>query len=74
MYVAQRSHVVQQMIRQAAGDMRLMNPVSLAENHASCRKNAKGDAVLPNGQVKYNKIIDASAYFLKQGWSGVMTI
>jgi len=51
MYVAQRSHVVQQMIRQAAGDMRLMNPVSLAENHASCRKNAKGDAVLPNGQV-----------------------
>eukprot|EP00959_Pyramimonas_sp_CCMP1952_P287488 6012580-Pyramimonas_sp.AAC.3 len=51
MYVAQRSHVVQQMIRQAAGDMRLMNPVSLAENHASCRKNARGDAVLPNGQV-----------------------
>ena len=26
MYVAQRSHIVQQTIRQAAGDMRLMNP------------------------------------------------
>jgi Toc86/159 family protein import component len=33
MYFAQRSHVVQQIIRQAAGDMRLMNPVALAENH-----------------------------------------
>ena len=29
MYVAQRSHIVQQTIRQAAGDMRLMNPVAL---------------------------------------------
>lgn len=51
MFVAQRSHVVQQTIRQAAGDMRLMNPVSLVENHAACRRNRAGERVLPNGQV-----------------------
>eukprot|EP00899_Mesostigma_viride_P009339 jgi/Mesvir1/18406/Mv14282-RA.1 len=51
MYVAQRSHAVQQMIRQAAGDMRLMNPVSLVENHAACRQNRAGQKVLPNGQI-----------------------
>jgi len=51
MYFAQRSHVVQQIIRQAAGDMRLMNPVALAENHPMCRTNRAGERVLPNGQV-----------------------
>ncbi|KAI3714160.1 hypothetical protein L1987_72753 [Smallanthus sonchifolius] len=51
MFVTQRSHVVQQAIRQAAGDMRLMNPVSLVENHSACRKNPAGQRVLPNGQV-----------------------
>ena len=51
MYVAQRSHIVQQTIRQAAGDMRLMNPVALAENHPLCRTNHEGERVLPNGQV-----------------------
>lgn len=51
MFVTQRSHVVQQAIRQAAGDMRLMNPVSLVENHTACRTNRAGQRVLPNGQV-----------------------
>ena len=51
MFVTQRSHVVQQVIRQAAGDIRLMNPVSLVENHAACRTNRAGQRVLPNGQV-----------------------
>ncbi|XVF24633.1 hypothetical protein REPUB_Repub13aG0144000 [Reevesia pubescens] len=55
-FVAQRSHVVQQSIGQAAGDLRLMNPslmnpVSLVENHPSCRKNRDGHKVLPNGQT-----------------------
>ncbi|XP_042516922.1 translocase of chloroplast 159, chloroplastic-like [Macadamia integrifolia] len=54
-FVAQRSHVVQQCIGQAVGDMRLMNPslmnpVSLVENHPSCRKNREGQRILPNGQ------------------------
>lgn len=55
-FVAQRSHVVQQSIGQAVGDLRLMNPslmnpVSLVENHPSCRKNRDGHKVLPNGQT-----------------------
>ncbi|XP_065861313.1 translocase of chloroplast 159, chloroplastic [Euphorbia lathyris] len=55
-FVAQRSHVVQQSIGQAVGDLRLMNPslmnpVSLVENHPSCRKNREGEKVLPNGQT-----------------------
>ena len=51
MFVTQRSHVVQQTIRQAAGDMWLVNPVSLVENHSACRRNRAGHRVLPNGQV-----------------------
>eukprot|EP00262_Sarcandra_glabra_P009806 TRINITY_DN2441_c0_g1_i1.p1 TRINITY_DN2441_c0_g1~~TRINITY_DN2441_c0_g1_i1.p1 ORF type:complete len:698 (+),score=137.45 TRINITY_DN2441_c0_g1_i1:199-2094(+) len=51
MFVTQRSHVVQQAVRQAAGDLRLMNPVSLVENHTACRTNRAGQRVLPNGQV-----------------------
>ncbi|KAJ6836215.1 translocase of chloroplast 120, chloroplastic [Iris pallida] len=51
MFVTQRSHVVQQAIRAAAGDVRLMNPVSLVENHTACRTNGNGQRVLPNGQV-----------------------
>ncbi|ESQ48273.1 hypothetical protein EUTSA_v10022323mg, partial [Eutrema salsugineum] len=51
MFVTQRSHVIQQAIRQAAGDVRLMNPVSLVENHSACRTNRAGQRVLPNGQV-----------------------
>ncbi|KAK2651009.1 hypothetical protein Ddye_018498 [Dipteronia dyeriana] len=55
-FVAQRSHVVQQSIGQAVGDLRLMNPslmnpVSLVENHSACRKNRDGQKVLPNGQA-----------------------
>ncbi|KAA8549173.1 hypothetical protein F0562_000857 [Nyssa sinensis] len=55
-FVTQRSHVVQQSIGQAVGDLRmmspsLMNPVSLVENHPSCRKNREGQKVLPNGQI-----------------------
>ncbi|PKI37179.1 hypothetical protein CRG98_042425 [Punica granatum] len=55
-FVTQRSHVVQQSIGQAVGDLRLMNPslmnpVSLVENHPSCRKNREGEKILPNGQA-----------------------
>ncbi|KAK4758644.1 hypothetical protein SAY87_019945 [Trapa incisa] len=55
-FVSQRSHIVQQSVGQAVGDMRMMNPslmspVCLAENHPSCRKNREGEKILPNGQV-----------------------
>ncbi|RLN28493.1 hypothetical protein C2845_PM05G13110 [Panicum miliaceum] len=48
--MAQRSHVIHQSIRQAAGDMCLMNPIALVENHPSCKRNHEGHKVLPNGQ------------------------
>ncbi|KAL9238379.1 hypothetical protein vseg_012809 [Gypsophila vaccaria] len=51
MFVTQRSHAVQAAIRQASGDMRLMNPVALVENHSACRTNRAGQRVLPNGEV-----------------------
>ncbi|KAL3644776.1 hypothetical protein CASFOL_009956 [Castilleja foliolosa] len=55
-FVSQRSHIVQQSIGHAVGDLRmmsptLMNPVSLVENHPSCRKNRDGHKILPNGQI-----------------------
>ncbi|ESQ37915.1 hypothetical protein EUTSA_v10028361mg [Eutrema salsugineum] len=55
-FVSQCSHIVQQSIGQAVGDLRLMNPslmnpVSLVENHPLCRKNREGVKVLPNGQT-----------------------
>ncbi|CAO2824425.1 unnamed protein product [Amaranthus hypochondriacus] len=55
-FVGQRSHIIQQSIGQAVGDLRfmnlgMMNPVSLVENHPACRTNREGDKVLPNGQA-----------------------
>ncbi|PIN06682.1 Small monomeric GTPase [Handroanthus impetiginosus] len=53
-FVSQRSHVIQQSIGHAMGDRiispSLMSPVSLVENHPSCRKNREGQKILPNGQ------------------------
>ncbi|CAI9781108.1 unnamed protein product [Fraxinus pennsylvanica] len=61
-FVAQRSHVVQQSIGHAVGDLRmmspsLMNPVSLVENHPSCRKNRDGQKILPNGQIWRSQLL-----------------
>ncbi|XP_071741798.1 translocase of chloroplast 159, chloroplastic-like isoform X2 [Rutidosis leptorrhynchoides] len=55
-FVTQRSHLVQQAIVQAVGDLRmmspsLMNPVSLVENHCACCTDLDGQKVLPNGQT-----------------------
>ncbi|KAL6515989.1 hypothetical protein OROGR_019294 [Orobanche gracilis] len=55
-FVSQRSHIVQQSIGHAVGDLRmmtpsLMNPISLVENHLSCRRNRDGHKILPNGQI-----------------------
>ncbi|CAA2969222.1 translocase of chloroplast 159, chloroplastic-like [Olea europaea subsp. europaea] len=61
-FVAQRSHIVQQSIGNAVGDLRmmspsLMNPVSLVENHPSCRKNRDGQKILPNGQIWRSQLL-----------------
>ncbi|KAL1225139.1 Translocase of chloroplast [Cardamine amara subsp. amara] len=55
-FVEQCTRIVQHSIGQAVGDLRLinsrlMNPVSLVENHPLCRKNRLGVKVLPNGQT-----------------------
>ena len=62
LFVAQRSQIVQQTIGQAVGDLRimsptLMNPISLVENHPSCRKNRDGQKVLPNGQAWRSQLL-----------------
>ncbi|CAL5097002.1 unnamed protein product [Urochloa decumbens] len=48
--MAQSSHIIQQSIRQATRDMSLMNPVTLVENHPSCRQNSESQKVHPNDQ------------------------
>ncbi|KAL2470352.1 Translocase of chloroplast [Abeliophyllum distichum] len=42
-FVAQRSRVVQQLISHSAGDMHVMNPVALVENHHFVKKNKDGE-------------------------------
>ncbi|XP_059632732.1 translocase of chloroplast 159, chloroplastic [Cornus florida] len=49
-FVAQQSRIIQQLISQAAGDLRMMNPVCLVENHPLCQENGDGQKVLPNGE------------------------
>ncbi|KAH7352561.1 hypothetical protein KP509_19G051800 [Ceratopteris richardii] len=57
LFVSHQSHVLQQSIRQVAGDIRLMNPVSLVENHIACRTNRSGQKVLPNGHVWKSQLL-----------------
>ncbi|KAJ0091344.1 hypothetical protein Patl1_13918 [Pistacia atlantica] len=50
-YVSQCTDLVQHYIHQAVSDSRIENPVLLVENHPQCRKNVRGECILPNGQV-----------------------
>ncbi|PON42742.1 Chloroplast protein import component [Parasponia andersonii] len=50
-YVSHYTDFVQQHIHQAVSDPRLEIPVLLVENHPECKKNIKGEKILPNGQV-----------------------
>lgn len=50
-YVTQCTDLVQHYIHQAVSDSRLDIPVLLVENHPQCRKNIKGEYILPNGQI-----------------------
>ena len=36
-YANQRSHLLQQVIRSASGDNRLMNPTAFVESHPNCQ-------------------------------------
>ncbi|CAL5224470.1 g7162 [Coccomyxa viridis] len=56
-YANQRTHALQQTIRYAAGDQRLLNPTASAENHVDCRRNAAGDPLLPSGSPWKSKLL-----------------
>ncbi|KAH9322873.1 hypothetical protein KI387_017512, partial [Taxus chinensis] len=56
-YVSQCFQMVQKAIRQAVGDMRLVNHVSLVENHPSYKTNRAGQRVLSNGQTWKNDLL-----------------
>eukprot|EP00798_Chlamydomonas_sp_ICE-L_P015505 gene15505-21592_t len=62
-YANQKSHFVQQVIRSASGDSRLMNPTTFVESHPNCERDANGQPVLANGmgwrQHMYLLIISA---------------
>jgi hypothetical protein len=49
MFYQQRGQQAQSLLRQVAGDTRLMNPMALAENSPACPRSADGELVLPNG-------------------------
>ncbi|XP_040377602.1 translocase of chloroplast 101, chloroplastic-like [Oryza brachyantha] len=51
MAATQRTHSIQQSIRQATNDPRIENTVALVENHHLCRTNTEGEKVLPNGLI-----------------------
>ncbi|CAN6345308.1 unnamed protein product [Urochloa humidicola] len=55
--MAQSSYIIQQSIRQATRDMRLMNPVALVENHPFHRRNNESENVLPNAQSWRHQIL-----------------
>ncbi|KAK2984422.1 hypothetical protein RJ640_014828 [Escallonia rubra] len=50
-FVTQRAHVINRLISHAVGKLGLTIPVSLVENHPSCKKHGNGQLVLPNGET-----------------------
>lgn len=56
-YVDQRASLLQHCVHQAIQSTQLQNPLVLVENHPMCRKNAKGERVLPNDQVWMSQLL-----------------
>ncbi|ESW26281.1 hypothetical protein PHAVU_003G105700 [Phaseolus vulgaris] len=68
-FVAQKSYLVQQSIREAVHNLcelspSFMCPVALVENHPLCGKNMSGDCVLPNG-LRWRSQLLALCFSLK---------
>jgi len=49
--------VVQRHIQAVVSNTQLDNPVVLVDNHPMCRRNTKGERVLPNGQVWVSELL-----------------
>ncbi|TVU51333.1 hypothetical protein EJB05_02752 [Eragrostis curvula] len=56
-YTRYCKNVVQRHIQAAVSNTQLDNPLVLVDNHPMCRRNAKGERVLPNGQVWVSEML-----------------
>lgn len=56
-YTRYCKNVVQRHIQAAVSNTQLDNPVVLVDNHPMCRRNTKGERVLPNGQVWVSELL-----------------
>ncbi|EES15811.1 translocase of chloroplast 90, chloroplastic [Sorghum bicolor] len=56
-YTRYCKNVVQRHIQAAVSNMQLDNPFVLTDNHPMCRRNTKGERVLPNGQVWVSELL-----------------
>uniref|UniRef100_A0A0D9XXP6 AIG1-type G domain-containing protein n=1 Tax=Leersia perrieri TaxID=77586 RepID=A0A0D9XXP6_9ORYZ len=50
-------NVVQRHIQVAVSNTQMENPVVLVDNHPMCRRNTKGERVLPNGKVWVSELL-----------------
>lgn len=48
-FVKNRKNILQNVLRQAVGDMQLRNPIFLVDNHPDCPKNALGQPIVLDG-------------------------
>uniref|UniRef100_A0ACD5Y5R2 Uncharacterized protein n=1 Tax=Avena sativa TaxID=4498 RepID=A0ACD5Y5R2_AVESA len=56
-YTRYCKNVVQRHIQVAASNTQLENPIVLVDNHPMCRRNTRGERVLPNGQVWVSELL-----------------
>jgi Toc86/159 family protein import component len=56
-YTRYCKNIVQRHIQVAASNTQLENPNVLVDNHPMCRRNARGERVLPNGQVWVSELL-----------------
>ncbi|ONK70365.1 uncharacterized protein A4U43_C05F32970 [Asparagus officinalis] len=56
-YIDYCTNLLQHYIHQAIESTQLQNPTLLIENHPMCQKNAKGEKILPNGQVWMSQLL-----------------
>uniref|UniRef100_A0A0E0FAH2 AIG1-type G domain-containing protein n=1 Tax=Oryza meridionalis TaxID=40149 RepID=A0A0E0FAH2_9ORYZ len=56
-YARYCKNVVQRQIQVAASNTQMENPVVLVDNHPMCRRNTKGERVLPNGKVWVSELL-----------------
>ncbi|KAL5224837.1 hypothetical protein ABZP36_011476 [Zizania latifolia] len=56
-YARYCKNVVQRHIQVAVSNTQMENPVTLVDNHLLCRRNTKGERVLPNGKVWVSELL-----------------